>query len=167
MKHNTFKFNIDEAVEKYADTVYRLALQNTNTECEADDIFQEVFLKLYKNKDKIQSDEHLKAWLIRVTINQCKSYASKIWNKKRVSLSSIKDIYYDTKIEDYSQVYEAVKILPQKYRDVIYLYYYEEFKIKEIAKILNKNEATIKTHLSRGKKFLKKILKGGFEDGTL
>lgn len=83
---NAFRFDIDEAVRQYADMVYRLAELNTDSEQDAEDAFQEVFLKLFRHKDSIQSEEHLKAWLIRVTINQCRSMVSSAWNKRRVSL---------------------------------------------------------------------------------
>lgn len=157
-----FDLNVDDAVKEYADMVYRLSLLNTSNVQDAEDVFQEVFFKLFKYKDTIVSDEHLKAWLIRVTINQCKGKALLTWNKKTVLVDNIPERAVRTADKDYSEVYEAVKNLPQKYRRVIYLYYYEEFKISEIAKLLKKNEATIKTQLSRGKKLLNETLKGEF-----
>lgn len=157
-----FDLNVDEAVKEYADMVYRLSVLNTSNVQDAEDVFQEVFLKLLKYKDTIISEEHLKAWLIRVTLNQCKGKSLLTWNKRTVLVGKITEKPGKIYDEDYSGVYEAVKNLPQKYRQVIYLYYYEELKISEIAKLLNKNEATVKTQLSRGKKLLNETLKGEF-----
>lgn len=166
MKDNQmFKIDIDDVVRQYADMVYRLAVLNTKNKFEAEDAFQEVFLKLYKNRHKIKDEEHLKAWLIRVTVNQCRSMAISAWNKHTVSLEATEEIVGTPEAEDYSEVYEAVRKLPGKYREVIYLYYYEEQSVKEIAKILNRREATVKTQLARGRKLLNQQLKGEFGNG--
>lgn len=162
-----FRINIDDAVRRYADMVYRLAMLNTRDKYEAEDVFQEVFLKLFKHQDSINCEEHLKAWLIRVTVNQCRSLAVTVWNKRRVSLDAVPETAVEDETADYSEVYEAVRELPQKYREVIHLFYYEELQIKEIAQILERNEATIKTQLARGRKLLEKNLKGAFEDGRI
>lgn len=156
-----FEADVDGAVKKYADMVYRLALLNTRDNYDAEDIFQEVFLKLFRYQKTIISEEHLKAWLIRVTINQCKTRA--MLNKRVVSLETVEEVCGEEK-EDYSAVYQAVCSLPEKYREVIYLYYYEGYKINEIARILKKGEATIKTQLSRGRGLLNDMLKGEFGD---
>lgn len=167
MKEVEFKIDIDAAVRRYADMVYRLAMLNTRDKYEAEDVFQEVFLKLYKHQKSICSEEHLKAWLIRVTVNQCRSLATTAWNKKRVSLDAVAETAAEEAPEEYPEVYEAVRELPDKYREVIHLFYYEELQIKEIAEILERNEATIKTQLARGRQLLNERLKGAFEDGTI
>ena len=162
---NAFRFDIDEAVRQYADMVYRLAVLNTGSEQDAEDAFQEVFLKLFRHKDSIQSKEHLKAWLIRVTINQCRSMVSSAWNKRKVSLEVVAEAAAPQNEEDYSEVYDAVKTLPDKYRQVIHLFYYEQLSISQISQALDRNEATVKTHLARGRSLLKEKLKGNFRDG--
>ena len=162
---NAFRFEIDDAVRTYADMVYRLAVLNTNNEQEAEDAFQEVFLKLFRHKDSIQSEEHLKAWLIRVTVNQCRSMATSAWNRRTVSLEAVAEAAAPQDDEDYSEVYDAVKTLPDKYREVIHLFYYEQLPISQIAQLLGRNEATVKTHLARGRSLLKEKLKGSFHDG--
>lgn len=164
-KEPSFAFEIDDAVRRYADMVYRLAILNTRDKYEAEDAFQEVFLKLLRHKESIKSEEHLKAWLIRVTVNQCKSMAVTVWNKRKVSLDAVAETVEAGEKEDYSEVYEAVKSLPKKYREVIHLFYYEELRIQEIASVLERNEATIKTQLARGRKLLNDKLKGNFKDG--
>lgn len=159
-----FEVDVDEAVRTYADMVYRLAVLNMKNVPDAEDVFQEVFLKLLRYKKTIISEEHLKAWLIRVTLNQCKSKVMLNWNKKVVPLDEVTELSSTEEKEDYSEVYEAVRNLPQKYREVIYLYYYDGYKINEIADILQRSEATIKTQLSRGRMLLNKTLKGEFGD---
>ena len=151
----TFDFEIDEAVRKYADMVYRLAIIHCSSSADADDIFQEVFLKLLKYKKTIKSEEHLKAWLLTVTINQCKSMHLSIWNKRKVSIDEILEPVISNEKEDYAELHEAIKDIPIKYRDVIHLFYFEDLSIKEISQILNRNEGTIKTQLNRGRQLLK------------
>lgn len=164
-KEESFRFQIDDAVRRHADMVYRLAVLNTGNEQDAQDAFQEVFLKLFRHKDSIQSEEHLKAWLIRVTVNQCRSMAASAWNRKTVSLEAVAEAAAPQDGEDHSEVYEAVKTLPEKYRQVIHLFYYEHLPISRIAQVLDRNEATVKTHLARGRSLLKEKLKGSFRDG--
>ena len=148
--------------------VYRLAVLNTRNRYEAEDVFQEVFLKLFRHKEGICNEEHLKAWLIRVTVNQCKSLAVTVWNKRRVSMESVAEQGEEMQADEgESEVYEAVKKLPPKYREVIHLFYYEELQIREIAAVLERNEATIKTQLARGRQMLEKMLKGAFGDGRI
>ena len=158
---SVFQFEIEEAIERYADMVYRLAVLNTGSRFEADDIFQEVFLKLFRYRESIQSEEHLKAWLIRVTVNQCKTAATSAWSKRKVSLDVVAELAEESAEQEYPEVYEAVRSLPEKYRQVIHLFYYEELSVKEISRILGRNEATVKTHLARGRKLLADRLGGG------
>lgn len=163
-----FVVDIDDAVRRYADMVYRLAVLNTGNKYEAEDVFQEVFLKLFRHKESICNEEHLKAWLIRVTVNQCKSLAVTVWNKRRVSMEAVAEQGEEMQADEgESEVYEAVKKLPPKYREVIHLFYYEELQIREIAAVLERNEATIKTQLARGRQMLEKMLKGAFGDGRI
>ncbi len=167
-EQKAFVVDIDDAVRRYADMVYRLAVLNTRNRYEAEDVFQEVFLKLFRHKEGICNEEHLKAWLIRVTVNQCKSLAVTVWNKRRVSMESVAEQGEEMQADEgESEVYEAVKKLPPKYREVIHLFYYEELQIREIAAVLERNEATIKTQLARGRQMLEKMLKGAFGDGRI
>ena len=154
-----FEFDIDAAVRRYADMVYRLARVNCKNESTADDVFQEVFLKLLRYQESIKSEEHLKAWLITVTLNQCKSMFMSTWNKRKVSIDEIVEPAIEDQKEDYSELYEAVRELPQKYREAIHLFYFEQMSIREIAGILNRQEGTIKTQLNRGRQMLSEKLK--------
>ena len=120
----------EEIVKKYFNTVYRLALSQTKNKAYADDVTQDVFLR-FLNKDRgFDSEEHIKAWLLRVTINCSKSIFLSSWFKKCVPLSE--ELTFDT--EEKSDVYYAVAELPPKYRTPIHLFYYEELQINEIAK---------------------------------
>ncbi|WP_105614654.1 RNA polymerase sigma factor [Vallitalea okinawensis] len=151
--------DVDYILDKYSDTVYKVAYSNTKDRYHAEDVFQEVFLRLVKKKPTFDNEAHLKAWLIRVTINCSKNIFLSSHFKKRAELS---EEIEDTKniITETSELYEAVNTLPKKYGQVIYLYYYEGYSVKEIADILSAKEATIKTRLARGRKQLEKSLEG-------
>ncbi|MCL2353238.1 MAG: sigma-70 family RNA polymerase sigma factor [Defluviitaleaceae bacterium] len=151
--------SMEQIVDKYADMVYRIAFTHMKNKTDADDIFQEVFLKLCKAKVDFDSDEHIKAWLIRVTINTCKSTFASPWKKKMAEMPEEIGAYED-KLEDF-EVSDAVRSLPPKYRDVIHLFYFEDMKIVEIAKILNSTVSTVKSQLSRGRSILREKLEGG------
>ena len=151
---------IKEKIEEYADMVYRIALTRCGIVENAEDVFQEVFMKLAEKNPKFESKEHEKAWLIRVTINLTKNMNTAAWNKKVVSLDE--NITFETK--EQNDVFQAVCDLPQNYRTVIYLLYYEGYKVKEISELMKKSEGTIKTWLFRAREMLKQNLEGGFEN---
>ena len=140
--------------------VYRIALTRSGVVENAEDIFQEVFMKYSEKMPKFENEEHKKAWLIRVTINLSKNFVNQAWNRKVVNLDE--NLRFETAEE--SDVFSIVCELPEKYRTVIYLFYYEGYKVKEIAKILKTREGTVKTWLSRSREALKEKLEGGFED---
>lgn len=151
----------DEVVRYYSPLVYRIALTKTQSSYDADDIFQEVFLKLVMNSKPFESEEHRKAWLIKVTINCCNSHFTAPWRKNIDSLDDamISQIPDETTEEcdlgDGPDVYAQVLKLPQNMREVILLYYYEEMSIREISLILQTSEANIKKRLSRARQKLK------------
>ena len=126
-----------------------------------EDVIQNVFIKLIKEPN-FKDESHMKAWLIRVTINQCKDFNKMAWYRRTESLSDELMIPF-TKEEQ--GVLEEVFKLSKNYRNVIYLYYFEGYSIKEIANILNKSENTISSQLSRARKVLKNILlEGGYSN---
>ena len=151
---------LKQKIEQYADIVYRVALTRCKSIETAEDIFQEVFMRFSEKNPKFENDEHEKAWFIRVTINLTKNIKESAWNKKVVRLDE--NIVFSTKEEN--DVYGVVCELPQNYRTVIYLFYYEGYKVYEISKLMNKPEGTIKIWLFRAREILKEKLKGGFED---
>ncbi len=146
---------IENTVNKYSDTVYRAALNITRSREDSLDICQEVFVRLIKNADKIKNENHLKAWLIRVTINCSKSFVK---NKNRLtSLESARELTYIQETKDLT-LWQAVSSLPEKYSTAIYLHYYEDLKICDIAKILKITPSAVKLRLKRGREKLKIIL---------
>lgn len=145
----------DEIIKKYIDMVYRLALSRTKSRTHADDVVQEVFLRYISAERKFESDEHIKAWLIRVTINCSNSIFESSWFKKTVPLTE--EIVFDT--PEKGEVYYAVLELPRKYRTVIHLFYYEDMPISEIAKCTGEKISTVKSQLHRGRKMLREKLK--------
>ena len=149
----------EEIIRAHFDMVYRLALSQTKSVANAEDVTQEVFLRFVENRRKLKSSEHIKAWLIRVTINCSKSVFLSSWFRKTVPLTD--EITFDT--PEKSEVYYAVQSLPSKYRTVIHLFYYEDMSVKEIADCLSMKESTVKSHLFRGRELLKKELKGGYD----
>ena len=152
--------NLRDVIEEYSDMVYRIAITRCKNIENAEDIFQEVFIKYSKKRPNFESKEHEKAWLIRVTINLSKNINNSAWNKKVEALNE--NINFET--QDQNEVFYAVCQLPQNYKTVIYLFYYEGYKVNEIANLMGKSEGTIKTWLFRAREILKEKLKGGFED---
>lgn len=147
------------AFTQYTDTVYRVAVHNTRCKSDAEDITQEVFVKLLESSKKFKDGEHLKAWLIRVTINECRTLMRKYSRETEQSAEIV-----DCAVYDGDSVLEAVKALPENYRNAIYLHYYEGYTAKEIGKILDAKENTVLSWLSRGRAALRKEMIGGFED---
>lgn len=150
---------MDYLLEKYSDMIYRLALTRTKSKEDAEDIFQEVFYRVSKKVPKFESQNHEKAWLIRVTINLSKNLFASAWTRHTVPLEE--EIKFEEEKEQ--EVYFEVLTLSEKYRTVIHLFYYEGLSIQEIASVLQTNTNTIKTRLSRAKEKLKSKLEGGFD----
>ncbi len=169
-KKDRYVFDISDKTREYSDMVWRLALLNTDSREDAEDCFQNVFLKLYRHRSKISSEEHLKAWLIRVTVNECHDLYRSSWKNKTdhgidddrcVGLPdenpSVEDeVWAGIEAEG---IYAAVKSLPASYRDVIHLYYYEEYNVREIARVLGISASAVKTRLMRARAQLKDRLK--------
>lgn len=147
---------VRRVIDLYADTVKRLCMIYLKNEADTEDIFQTVFLKYFESKVAFENETHEKAWIIRVTINCCKDLLKNFFRSKTISLEEyIRQQPGEVFSEKDSEVLEAVLALPEKYRNVIYLYYYEEYSVQEISDILKKNVNTIYTWLTRSKKKLK------------
>jgi RNA polymerase sigma-70 factor (ECF subfamily) len=156
---------VEEVVEMYSGMVYRLALAQMKTKHDAEDVFQDVFLRYISKPRAFESEEHRKAWLIRVTINRCRSLWA-AWFRKTAPLDeadAVAETGYD--ISEESELLEYLSLLPQKYRLVIHLYYYEDMSVRQISGILNAKEPTVRTWLTRARKILGEILKGGSLNG--
>ena len=142
--------------EKYIDTVFRVAFSYLKSREDADDVTQEVFMKLYSVNTEFESEEHIRNWLIRVTINQCRRQFRSPWRR----LENIDDYAAALSFEDDNdrELFRAVMGLEQKYRSVIFLYYYIGYSTAEIADILGVPVNTVSTRLRRGRARLKTIL---------
>lgn len=145
----------EKVIQYYSDMVYRLAFARTGTKHDADDIFQEVFLRYVKKKPVFQEEEHRKAWLIRVTINCSNNFWSSLWNKKTQEISD--EMLFET--EESINLYFELRQLPPKYREVIHLFYYENMSLEEISLSLNRKNSTVRTQLTRARAMLKKFMK--------
>lgn len=147
---------IQNAVSKYLDTVLRIAYQNTQNQADAEDVAQEVFIKLMK-QPRFNDEGHMKAWLIRVTVNQCKDLKKSFWHRNTIAISDDRQAAEEPAQEVWAEIWK----LPKDYRNVIYLYYYEGYTVPEIAEILGRNVNTVSSWLTRARKSLKKILAEG------
>ena len=143
-----------QILEEYSDMVTRLCVLHTGNFSDAEDCYQNVFFKLFK-KLKKEDIPNPKAWLIRVTLNECRSVLRYRLRKNTVDLNMV-----DSFTEDGSdiEIRDIIFRLPPKYRDSIYLYYFEELSIEEISKLTNTKVNTVKSHLKRGREQLKDMI---------
>lgn len=154
----------EEIIDRYADMVYRLAVSQAMNRTDADDIFQEVFVRLVRHVKDLQDMEHAKAWLIRVTINCTKKHFGQYWNKNVFPIEETEEVpkreegfeQAEKKIDN--PVMQAVSKLPPKYRGCVHLFYFEELSVKEIAEMTDQTESTVKSQLHRARKMLKEML---------
>jgi len=150
------------AVERHRDTVFRVAFNYLRSAADADDVCQDTFVALYRSGREFEDDEHLKAWLVRVAINQCKSMFRMPWRR-------VEDIDgYAERIAaplDGHALLREVMALPEKYRIPVYLFYYEGYRTDEIARMLGVPGATVRTRLARARKRLASVLgEGDFDE---
>lgn len=144
----------EEVIREYYKIVYRLAFARTGRREDAEEITQEVFLRFLRKAPKFDTEEHRKAWLLRVTVNCCNSALRSFWHRQVGELTE--EIPFEEK-EDL-QLYRELQKLPEHYRQVIHLFYYEELSVAEIGKLLHRKESTIRTQLTRARALLKEVL---------
>ncbi|MBQ3053853.1 MAG: sigma-70 family RNA polymerase sigma factor [Clostridia bacterium] len=143
--------------EKYVNTVYRVAFMMLKEKAETEDVVQNVFIKLMNSDNEFTDDEHILRWLIVAAKNECKNLFKHWWKSKRNHLEDAPEpTYSDNK--DTDSIMEQVKALPEKYSLPVYLYYYEGYKTYEIAKILDVNEATLRSRLAVAREKLKLMI---------
>lgn len=153
----------DEVFRRYGDRLFAAAFSVCRDPADADDAVQETLIKYYTLGKEYESEEHIRAWLLRVAINRARDMASSFWKRKRVSWEEYMEGLAFEEPED-SCLFEAVMRLPDKYRAAIHLFYYEEYSIREIAGILSCREGTVKSQLSRGRQLLKQMLEEAWDD---
>lgn len=147
----------DDAVDQYQNMVYRVALHTLGSPADGEDVVQEVFLRLYTHQAGFESQEHLRRWLIRVTVNVCKNILKSPWRRRRTCLDDVGEIPVFDRPED-GALYSAVMRLPEKYRVVLDLYYYEELTTAQIAQALSLRQSAVTTRLFRARGMLKEQL---------
>ena len=157
------KRSVDDAFREYGDRVFAAAFQICGNRADADDVVQDTFVKYYTLDREYESEAHLKAWLLRVAINRAKDIAGSFWRRNTVSWEEYMEELDFAAPED-SRLFQAVMELPRKYRVPIHLYYYEEYSVEEIAKLLGSRPGTVKSQLSRGRKLLKSMLTEEWDD---
>ncbi|MEE1199278.1 MAG: sigma-70 family RNA polymerase sigma factor [Christensenellales bacterium] len=142
--------------QRYIDTVYRVAFNYIKSAADAEDVTQNVFLKLLKADKPFASGEHVKSWLIRVTLNECKNLVRARWWRHESYEDYAASLTFDTPA--HSDLFYAVMALPRRYRVPIYLHYYEEYTTQEIAELLKVSKNTVCTQLRRGRELLRESL---------
>lgn len=153
---------IDVVIRQYQTNLFVTAFNVCKNAEDAKDIVQDVFITYHTSSIQYQNEQHLRAWLFRITVNKAKDIRKSFWHRNRTSLDEyMQSLPFETS-ED-SDLFEAVMHLPDKYRIVIHLYYYEDYSVREIAEILRISESNVKIRLSRGRMQLKDVLK---EDGA-
>lgn len=150
---------VNRAVEQYSDMIRRLCMIHLKNYADTEDIFQTVFLKHVLSSVAFESREHEKAWFIRVTVNACKDLLKSFFRSRTVPLEEIMEQPAQLSTDD-REVLEAVLSLPQKYKDVVYLHYYEGYTAPQISRILGKNKNTVYTLLTRSRQLLREKLGG-------
>lgn len=146
---------VEQIIQKYADMVYRLACAQAQNRSDAEDIFQEVFLRYLRSAPEFASEEHRRAWLIRVTINCAKKLRASAFVRHTVPLDA--ELPFET--EESLALYAELRRLPAADRAVLHLFYYEDQRVQEIARLLHKKESTVRSRLTRARQRLKKLLK--------
>lgn len=146
--------NAETVIRKYSAMVYRLAFARTGSKSDADDIYQEVFLRYLQVNKPFESEEHRKAWLLRVTVNCAKTLQASAWFRKTEGLSE--NIIFQEPEEE--KIWQELEKLKPTYRTVLHLFYYEGLNVEEIGQALGQKASTVRTHLTRARRQLKNIL---------
>lgn len=157
------KTRFNSAARQYQDMVYRIALHAFGSPQDAEDAVQEVFLRLYTEEKPFEGPDHLRRWLIRVTVNVCRDALRSPWRKRRVFLEELPETPVFDRPEQ-GELYREVMGLPEKYRTVLYLFYYEELTVKEIGEILGLRTSAVTTRLHRARAKLKEQLTEVWQD---
>lgn len=148
----------NELVERYRDNLFAIAFNVCKNAADADDVVQDTFLQYYLTRKKFDNEQHIRAWLIRVAINKAKNINRSFWRQHKRPLEEYIETLVFTEPGD-RELFETVMELPEKYRIVIHLYYYEDYSVNEIAGVLKLTESNVKVRLLRGRQMLKEALK--------
>ena len=147
--------------QQHMAALYRTAYSIVGNKADAEDVAQNTFIKLWERQEPFEDLEHARKWLIRVAVNECHSLWHAPW-RKRISYLEELATEPSFSMRERSDLYYAVKELPVKYRQVVHLYYFEEYSVKEIAEIMKLSETAVQTRLQRARQKLKETLKGAW-----
>ncbi len=153
---------LEAAIARHGSMVYRLALAKMKNKSDAEDVFQEVFLRYCQNVESLASPDHEKAWLLRTTLNCGKNIWRSAWRRRRADWDEA--LAQKEEPSDGGFLWEAVAALPEKYRLCIHLFYYEDLPVARVAELLGQKESTVRTWLTRARQQLKDTLKGEYDD---
>ena len=154
---------VQELFEKYQNNLYAAAFSICKNTEDAKDVVQETFIQYYSLRKEFDNEQHIRAWLIRVAVNKAKNINRSFWRKNKRPLEDyMETLTFDT--PESEELFETVMALPEKFRIVIHLFYYEDYTIREIADILKLSESNVKVRLSRGRSLLKERLQEDWED---
>ena len=157
--------SIETVIQRYKGTVYSVALSYVSSRDDADDIFQEVFLIYFRTNPQFNDEEHRKAWLIRTTINCSKRVVDSTYRKRTVPMDEMEEESFEFQTKEENAVYVALQALPEKYRTVLHLFYFEDMSIDMICKVMDLKSSTVKVQLMRGREMMKEKLKEeGYND---
>lgn len=155
--------SVQELATLYQSNLFAATFNICKNAQDAEDVVQDTLVQYYTIKKEFESEQHIRAWLIRVTINKAKNVTRTFWRRNKISIED----YMETLVFETPQaenLFEIVMHLPEKYRIVIHLYYYEDYAVREIADILKLSESNVKIRLSRGRALLKEALKEEWDD---
>lgn len=157
------KIETDVVMNRYKDSVFAVAFNICKNAADADDDVQETFIQYHLKNQKFDSENHIRAWLLRVAINKSKNIVHSFWRRRSVPLEEyMETLAFET--PEAENLFTEVMKLPEKYRIVIHLFYQEDYCIREIAEILKLTKSNVKVRLSRGRSMLKDVLKEGWSD---
>lgn len=150
--------SVQELMALYQNNLFAVAFNICKNAQDAEDVVQDTFVRYYTIKKEFDNEQHVRAWLIRVTINKAKNINHTFWKQNKISIEEyMETMVFDT--PEASDLFESVMNLPEKYRIVTHLFYYEDYNIHEISIILKLSESNVKVRLSRARKLLKEALK--------
>ncbi len=159
---NTKEF--ESCYHKHFNFVYRLSFTYMKNQADAEDVTQETFLRLYHQRGGFESEEHVRRWLLRVAINLSKDQLKSHWKQRRQELDENMFETGSGRQNDQKEIWQEVAALPEKYRLVLYLYYYEGYSVREIGQMLRCSISAVKMRLKRGRKLLQLELEPGIEE---
>lgn len=147
-----------EFYDRQVKRVYRLAMVLMGNISDAEDVTQTVFLKAWEKKPDFRDSDHEIAWILTTTRNQCKDIHKSFYRRKRTDLENAPEPQVTLETQMDSEIWEALQSLTEKYRMVLYLYYYEGYSVRELSVILGRRESTLQTQLATGRKQIKSLL---------